>query len=321
MPKNTPKLSVIVPVYNEEENILPMAQAVKAAMKGVAYELIFVDDGSSDGTRETIKKLKDAAVRAVFFKRNFGQTSAIAAGIAEARGDYIATMDGDLQNDPADLPMMLKKLEKENLDMVAGIRNKRKDGLFLRLIPSKIANMLIRRLTKVDIKDYGCTLKVFRAELAKQLDLYGELHRFIPILAVMLGAKFAQVKVSHHARQFGVSKYGIGRTFKVASDLLLMYFFMRYRQKPMHLFGNLGLGSFILGGLIEFYLLVYKLLGNDIGGRPLFYVGILLIIMGVQFITAGFVAELVMRTYYGAQNKTPYIISARYEAGKEVARS
>jgi dolichol-phosphate mannosyltransferase len=310
-----PKLSVVVPVYNEKENILPMAQAVDKALKGLDHELIFVDDGSTDGTQAAIRSLKKKQVRAVFFARNFGQTSAIAAGIAEARGRFIATLDGDLQNDPADIPMMLKKLEAEKLDMVAGIRDKRKDGMLLRLIPSKLANILIRRLTGVHIQDYGCTLKVFRSAVAKRLDLFGELHRFIPVLAVMQGARFAQVKVRHHARKFGNSKYGIGRTVKVVSDLLLMYYFMRYRQRPMHFFGLLGLSSFGLGGLIEFYLLIYKLLGHNIGDRPLFYVGILLIIMGVQFLTTGFVAELLMRTYYGSQNKTPYVVATKLEGG------
>jgi glycosyltransferase involved in cell wall biosynthesis len=313
-----PKISVVVPVFNEKENILPMVTAVDKALKGLDHELIFVDDGSTDGTREALGSLKQKHIRCVFFARNFGQTSALAAGIMEAKGTYIATLDGDLQNDPEDIPMMLKKLEKEKLDMVAGIRDKRKDGRVLRLIPSKIANIIIRRMTKVHIQDYGCTLKLFRSEVAKRLDLYGELHRFIPILAVMEGAKFAQVKVRHHARRFGTSKYGLGRTTKVASDLLLMYFFMRYRQRPMHFFGMLGLSSVLVGGLIEFYLLIYKLFGHDIGGRPLFYVGILLIIMGMQFITTGFIAELLMRTYYGSQNKTPYVIATRLVGGREI---
>ncbi|NDF12974.1 MAG: glycosyltransferase [Proteobacteria bacterium] len=312
------KLSVVIPVYNEEDNIAPMLDALEGALSSMDYEVIFVDDGSRDATVKNILSVKKKNVRLVRFARNFGQTSAIAAGIAEANGKYIATLDGDLQNDPQDIPMMLKKLEDEALDMVAGRRAKRKDGMFLRKIPSLIANLLIRRLTKVTIKDYGCTLKVFKASLAKELDLYGELHRFIPILAVMLGAKFAQVDVRHHPRKFGTSKYGMSRTLKVASDLLLMFFFLKYRQRPMHLFGSIGFGMMFLGGFIEMYLLVMKIIGQDIGGRPLFYVGILLLIMGVQFITTGFIAELLMRTYYGSQNKTPYIIASRYQGGKVV---
>ncbi len=303
-----PRISLVIPVYNEEENIKPMLSAIEKALKEISHEVIFVDDGSSDTTVATIKKesKKVSHVRVVEFSRNFGQTSAMAAGIDAAKGKYIATLDGDLQNDPADIPRMLEKLEKEGLDVVTGVRAKRKDGFILRKIPSKIANYLIRRITKVYIRDYGCTLKVFRAGLAKQLELYGELHRFIPILATLEGAKIADMDVKHHPRQFGVAKYGIGRTFKVVSDLLLMFFLLKYRQKPMHFFGNLGLLMCLIGGAIQSYLFVLKLIGEDIGGRPLFYVGILLLITGVQLITTGFIAELLMRTYYASQGKRPY---------------
>jgi dolichol-phosphate mannosyltransferase len=315
---NIMKLSVVIPVYNEEENILPMMQAVEEALVDIEHEVIFVDDGSSDSTVGNIKDLPNENVKLVVFATNYGQTSAMAAGIDAAKGEYIATLDGDLQNDPTDIPMMIEKLEKEGLDLVAGRRAKRKDGIFLRKLPSKIANYLIRRATKVTVRDYGCTLKLFKADLAKRLDLYGELHRFIPILAHINGAKIREVDVKHHARQFGVSKYGIGRTLRVASDLLLMLFFIKYRQKPMHLFGTMGIVIFGLGGLIEAYLLIEKMLGYDIGGRPLFYVGILFLIAGLQLITTGFIAELLMRTYYGSQKKRPYTISKIYEAGKEV---
>jgi len=204
------------------------------------------------------------------------------------------------------------------LDIVAGNRNRRKDGFILRKIPSKIANMLIRKVSKVRVKDYGCTLKVFRAKIAKELDLYGELHRFIPILADIRGAKISEVNVKHHPRQFGESKYGLSRTFRVARDLMLMGFFIRYRQKPMHLFGSLGLGSLLFGGLIEAYLLFDKfILGNDIGTRPLFFVGILLLIAGIQLITTGFVAEMQMRIWFTTQNKKPYTIVKRFRAGRE----
>lgn len=313
------KLSVVVPVYNEEANIAPMVAAVRGALGNIPYELIFVDDGSSDGTREAIKSMPDKHIVLVQFARNFGQTSAMAAGIEAARGEYIATIDGDLQNDPADIPLMLAKLETESLDIVAGRRAKRKDGAFLRKIPSQIANWLIRRLTRTEVRDLGCTLKLFRANLAKQLDLYGELHRFIPVLASFEGAKIGEMDVRHHARQFGVSKYGLGRTFRVASDLMLMVFFLKYRQKPMHLFGTIGLSMFLIGGAIEAYLLLLKIFGEDIGGRPLFYVGILLLIMSVQFITTGFVSELLMRTYYGSQNKKPYVVAKLFRGGKEEA--
>lgn len=305
-----PNLSLVVPVYNEEENIAPMIEAVEKALGEMSYELIFVDDGSSDSTVATVKQhLKQhKQIQLLEFSRNFGQTSAMAAGIEAARGVYIATLDGDLQNDPADIPLMLEKLEKEKLDVVTGIRAKRQDGFILRKIPSKIANYFIRRLTGVHIRDYGCTLKVFRAQLAKQLELYGELHRFIPVLATLEGAKIADMDVRHHPRRFGEAKYGIGRTFKVVSDLLLMFFLLKYRQKPMHFFGNLGMMMCLVGGFIETYLLLLKIFGEDIGGRPLFYVGILLLITGVQLITTGFIAELLMRTYYASQGKRPYNI-------------
>lgn len=303
-----PTISLVVPVYNEEENIKPMVKAVEEAMKKMSYELIFVDDGSSDTTVDVVKSTskKNSHIRIVEFSRNFGQTSAMAAGIDAAEGKYIATLDGDLQNDPADIPLMLEKLEKEGLDVVTGVRAKRKDGFILRKIPSKIANYFIRKLTKVYIRDYGCTLKVFKSRLAKQLELYGELHRFIPVLATLEGAKIADMDVRHHPRQFGEAKYGIGRTIKVVSDLLLMFFLLKYRQKPMHFFGNLGMMMCLAGGLIESYLLALKVLGEDIGGRPLFYVGILLLITGVQLVTTGFIAELLMRTYYASQGKRPY---------------
>jgi glycosyltransferase involved in cell wall biosynthesis len=312
------KLSVVIPVYNEKDNIQPMLSALEAALPNIEHEVIFVDDGSSDGTPDMINKAaKHDKIRLVQFQRNFGQTSAMAAGIEAAHGEFIVTLDGDLQNDPSDIPMMLEKLEKENLDIVAGIRANRKDGRFLRKIPSKLANMLIRKVTKVHITDYGCTLKVFRASIAKQLDLYGELHRFIPILGHMEGAKIAEVNTKHHARQFGVSKYGIGRTLRVISDLMLMLFLSKYRQKPMHLFGTIGTFMLTGGFLVESYLLLLKIFGQNIGGRPLFYVGILLIITGVQLITTGFIAELMMRTYYESQGKKPYNVRSTFSGGKK----
>ncbi len=313
-----PRISIVIPVYNEEENIAPLCDAVRSAMEGLRYELILVDDGSSDETVERARAQEDTPIRTVVFARNYGQTSAMAAGIAEASGEYIVTMDGDLQNDPADIPMMLDKLEEEGLDVVMGYRANRKDGMMLRKIPSRIANWLIRRTTDVQVRDYGCTLKLFRRDLAKRLDLYGELHRFIPILSQIHGANIAEVPVRHHARRFGSSKYGIGRTIRVMSDLLLMLFFLKYRQRPMHLFGTLGIGMGVAGGLIAFYLLLEKLGGHDIGHRPLFYVGILLILMAVQFITAGFISELMMRTYFESQNKKPYLILRRYQGKTEI---
>lgn len=304
----TPDISIVIPIYNEEDNIFPLIEEIKKSLPNFRYEIIFVDDGSSDNSVEKIRSLKEGNIKLVKFTRNFGQTSAMAAGIEYAEGKYLAFLDGDLQNDPSDIPMMLKKLEDEKLDMVAGKRAKRKDGLLLRKIPSKIANRLIFSVSKLKVSDYGCTLKVMKTDIAKSLDLYGELHRFIPILASLNGAKIAEVDVKHHPRRFGVSKYGLSRTLRVASDLLLMAFFIKYRQKPMHLFGSLGLVSFGLGSLIEFYLLIVKMLGNDIGTRPLFFVGILLILGGIQLITTGFIAELLMRTYFKSSSSRPYSV-------------
>lgn len=304
------KLSVVIPVMNEEDNIKPLYEGIASALKGFKYQIVFVDDGSIDQTITKIRALKSKDVKLVTFARNYGQTSALAAGIEYSDGEFIATMDGDLQNDPKDIPAMLKKLEKEKLDIVLGIRKKRQDGLLLRKIPSKIANWLIRRFTKVSVTDLGCTLKVFKASLAKKLDLYGELHRFIPIIASMHGAKIAEVQVSHHARKHGVTKYGIDRTIRVVSDLFLMIFFLRYRQRPMHLFGSIGLILMLISGLISAYLVLEKIIGNDIGHRPIFFIDILLIMMSLQFITTGFIAELLMRTYYAADKKKPYNIAS-----------
>jgi glycosyltransferase involved in cell wall biosynthesis len=306
------KLSVVVPVMNEEDNIAPLLSAVYEALKSIDYELILVDDGSSDRTIENIKALANDRTRLLIFNRNYGQTTAMAAGIEAAQGEVIATIDGDLQNDPTDIPMMIEKLENESWDVVAGRRLRRQDGMFLRKVPSKIANWIIRRSTGVYISDYGCTLKVFKQDVAKNLGLYGELHRFIPVLAKMYGAKITEVDVKHHARIHGVSKYGLGRTFRVMSDLLLMLFLQKYRVKPMHLFGSLGIASFGIGVLINFYMLILKLMGDDIGNRPLLTLGIVLVIAGIQLITTGFIAELIMRTYFESQNKKPYSIKETF---------
>jgi len=306
------KLSLVVPMMNEEENVEPLFKAVREALSDIDYEFILVDDGSTDKTVEKMKALADERTKILVFNRNCGQTQAMAAGIEAAQSELIATIDGDLQNDPSDIPLMIQKLEDEGWDVVAGRRLKRQDGMFLRKIPSKIANYIIRRSTGVYLNDYGCTLKVYKSDVAKNLGLYGELHRFIPVLAKMYGAKIVEMDVKHHARIHGESKYGLGRTFKVVSDLLLMLFMQKYRTRPMHLFGGLGVASFGSGMVINFYLLILKLLGNDIGHRPLLILGIVLLIAGIQLITTGFVAELIMRTYYESQSKTPYTIKETF---------
>ena len=301
-----PTLSVVVTVYNEEENIKPLVERINNALQGLDFELIYVDDGSTDGTIRELKKLKNPRLKVLELMKNYGQSLALMAGIDAAEGEYIATMDGDLQNDPSDIPEMLKLLKEEDWDMVAGERVNRRDGFILRKIPSKIANYIIRNASGVKLRDYGCALKVFKADIAKNLGLYGELHRFIPVLAVLEGAKISQMPVKHHARQFGQSKYGLNRTVKVVSDLILMLFFKRYMQRPMHLFGNTGVVLFTAGMLMNFYLLVLKVLGHDIWGRPLLLLGVMLVLAGVQFITIGIVVEIQMRTYFESQQKRPY---------------
>lgn len=312
------ELSVVITVMNEEDNIKPLLESVRSALTGLDYEIVLVDDGSTDKTRQQILEHADDRTILVELRKNYGQSTAMTAGIDYSRGKYVALLDGDLQNDPTDIPAMLELLKKEDWDVVAGNRKNRKDGFILRKLPSKIANALIRRMTGVYIKDYGCTLKVFKREIAEELGLYGELHRFIPVLAKLQGAKITQVDVKHHSRQFGKSKYGINRTFKVLSDLVLMVFMRKYMQKPMHLFGTLGFISFGLGLLINLYLLVLKIMGQDIWGKPLLILGVILLLGGIQFITIGIIADINVRTYFESQNKKTYNVRKVYHAKREV---
>ena len=302
----------MITVMNEEENIYPMVDAVASALSGIDYEVIFVDDGSTDATRTKIKERVNDKIVLVELRKNYGQSTAMTAGIDHTSGRYIALLDGDLQNDPTDIPGMLELMKKEDWDVVAGNRKNRKDGFILRKIPSKIANYLIRRWTKVYIKDYGCTLKIFKREIAEDLGLYGELHRFIPVLAAMQGARITQVDVKHHARRFGQSKYGLGRTFRVMSDLVTMIFFRRYIQKPMHLFGTMGFISLFIGILINLYLLVLKIMGHDIWGKPLLILGLIFLLGGIQLITIGILAEINVRTYFESSNKKTYQVRKIY---------
>lgn len=299
-------LSVVVCVYNEEANIRPMLEQLEATLLDIDHEIVYVDDGSKDGTLHELKQSKNPHLRIVEFRRNYGQSAALAAGIEYAQGEWIVTLDGDLQNDPADIPRMLKDAQARDLDLLAGIRQKRQDGMFLRKIPSKMANWLIRSASGVHFHDYGCTLKVFRADLAKSLGIYGELHRFIPVLADLEGAKMDETPVRHHARQHGKSKYGINRTIRVLSDLLLILYLKRFRHKPMHLFGGWGVLSLGIGSIILFYLLLIKLAGHEIGGRPLLMLGTVLFMAGLQLIALGILSEMQVRTYYEAQGRKPY---------------
>jgi glycosyltransferase involved in cell wall biosynthesis len=310
------ELSLVIPVMNEEDNIKPLLEAVRNALHDFDYEVILVDDGSSDGTRRRIVEAADDRTVLVELRKNYGQSTAMAAGIDHANGTYVALLDGDLQNDPTDIPFMLDLLKREDWDVVAGNRKNRKDGMVLRKVPSKIANALIRRMTGVYIKDYGCTLKIFRKEIAEDLGLYGELHRFIPVLAKLQGARITQVDVKHHARRFGKSKYGIGRTFRVLSDLVLMVFFRKYLQKPMHLFGTIGFISLGLGLLINLYLLFLKILGHDIWGKPMLILGLIFLLGGIQLITIGILAEIAVRTYFESQNKKTYQVRKVYQKEK-----
>ena len=311
------ELSVVIPVMNEEDNIPPLLEAVHNALKDFEYEVILVDDGSTDNTKKKILEHANGHVILVELRKNYGQSTAMTAGIDHARGNFIVMLDGDLQNDPTDIPFMLELLKKEDWDVVAGNRKNRKDGMVLRKIPSRIANALIRRWTGVYIKDYGCTLKIFRREIAEDLGMYGELHRFIPVLAKLQGARITQVDVKHHPRKFGKSKYGINRTFKVLSDLVLMVFFRKYIQKPMHLFGTLGFISLGVGLLINLYLLVLKIMGHEIGGKPLLILGLIFLIGGIQLITIGILAEIAVRTYFESQDKKTYKVRKVYHKEKQ----
>lgn len=299
--------SVVVPLYNEAENAPLLISAVAHALQDYRYELILIDDFSSDNTVKVVKDLAAPNVVLIELKKNYGQSSALMAGIDYASGDFIITMDGDMQNDPSDIAMMVDKMEAGDYDLVVGQRQKRKDNL-LRTFPSKVANFIIRRTTKLNVQDHGCALKIFTKEAAKELDLYGESHRFITLHAHINGARIAEVPVKHHARQFGVSKYGIGRTTKVINDLILLLFNQKYLQKPIYLFGNIGIIIFTVGMLINLYLLIIKIMGSAIGGRPLLILGILLVFVGIQFFTTGIIIDLLMKTYYESQKKRPFNI-------------
>ncbi len=301
-------LSIVVPLYNEEDNAVLLTEKIHESLVGYTYQIIYIDDFSTDRTKQVVKEMRDEKVHLIELKKNYGQSLALAAGIDYAEGEYIITMDGDLQNDPSDIPEMLSYAVKGEFDLITGIRQKRKDSL-VKKIPSKIANFLVRRVTKLDIKDNGCALKVFTKDIAKDLNLYGEMHRFITLLAHLEGAQIKQVPVKHHARHAGVSKYGLERVFKVVADMMLLLFIRKYFQRPIHLFGIFGFLMILLGVLVNMYLLVVKIgFGEDIGTRPLLMFGMMFILAGIQLFTIGIVMELLIRTYYESQNKRPYRI-------------
>lgn len=305
-----PDLSVVVPIYNEVESLPALLDAISSAIasNALSYEIICVDDGSQDGSDELLKQQAQTRtdLRAVILRRNYGQTAAIAAGFSHARGKVIITLDGDLQNDPADIPILLAKLE-EGYDLVSGWRKHRQDNSLTRILPSKIANWLIGWGTGVHLHDYGCSLKAYRAELVADMNLYGELHRFLPALAFIEGARITEIPVRHHPRRFGQSKYGLDRTFRVIMDLLTIAFMRKFLTRPMHVFGLFGLLSLLLGSSLGVYLAYVKLgLGQDIGQRPLLILTVLLFLTGLQLFSFGLLAELSMRTYHESQGRPIY---------------
>lgn len=326
MTNSVDSISIIVPFYNEEGNVLPLVERVETALAdfALAWELVLVDDGSSD---QTLKRLREAAqqfgehIHVVELQRNFGQTAAMQAGIDQARGTLLVTLDGDLQNDPADIPAMVKDLQERDLDLLVGWRKNRKDTLVMRKIPSRIANRLIRKVTGVHLNDYGCSLKVYRASVMQRVRLYGEMHRFIPawVATAVPPSRIGERVVNHNERLSGESKYGISRTFRVIIDLLFMWFFMRFRARPGHLFGTIGLAFGVAGSMILTWLGIDKfLLGHDIGGRPLLLVGVMLVITSIQFLTTGIIAEMLSRIYFESSSRNAYVIRPpREETGRQ----
>jgi glycosyltransferase involved in cell wall biosynthesis len=305
-------LTVVVPLYNEEENIRQLYSELKGVISklDLESEVIFIDDGSKDKTLELLTQIQaeDPCVTVISFRKNFGQTPAIAAGFNHAKGDVIITMDGDLQNDPADIPKLLAKIA-EGYDMVNGWRFDRKDKFMSRRLPSIIANKVISFTTNVKLHDYGCTLKAFRKEVADELRLYGEMHRFIPAIASTMGVDMAEVKVNHRPRKFGTSKYGISRTIRVILDLITVKFLLSYSTRPIQLFGLMGVASGGAGFLLALYLTFQRqYMGIGLTNRPILLLAILLIFIGLQFITLGLLAELQSRTYHESQNKPVYAI-------------
>jgi glycosyltransferase involved in cell wall biosynthesis len=315
LPHNAPlQVSVVIPVYNEEANVAELVERVGAAMRraGKSFELICVDDGSRDASAAKLEALAGARpwLKPLYLIRNYGQSAALQAGFDAAQGEVIVTLDGDLQNDPEDLPELLKLLdERPEIDVISGWRKDRQDRTVSRKLPSRVANSVISRVTGVKLHDYGCALKLYRAEVIRDLRLYGELHRFIPALAAEVGAKIVEVPVRHHARTRGASKYGIDRTVRVLLDLLWIRFLMRFLHRPMQAFGGAGFALLLAGGLVLAWLTFEKIaLGHDIGGRPLLLLGVLLLLIGVQLVATGLIGELLTRVYHEPQGRAQYLL-------------
>lgn len=318
-------ISVVIPLLNEEENVTLLYEELKEVLEGIEYdhEILFIDDGSKDKTLSILQNLqkKDGTIVIVSFRKNFGQTAAMAAGFDYAKGDIIITMDGDLQNDPHDIPRMLDQIHAGN-DVVTGWRHDRKDAFISRKLPSMIANKIISKTTGVNLHDYGCTLKAFKKEIIKNVKLYGEMHRFIPAIASGMGIDFTEIKVNHRARRFGTSKYGISRTVRVILDLLTVKFLLSYATKPIQVFGLLGLISSGIGFLIAFIMTLQRYFFEvPLSDRPLLFLAVLLIFIGIQLISLGLIAELQARTYHESQDKPVYHVKAVFEGGNTSVES
>jgi len=313
-------LSIVVPIYNEEESLPFLVNQLLEVLQPMeeTFELVLVNDGSSDNSAEVIRKLsfEIPELVGVLLRKNYGQTAAMAAGFDISSGEIVVTLDGDLQNDPADIPLLVNKI-RDGFDLVSGWRYRRQDAAISRKLPSKIANRLIGKVTGVRLNDYGCSLKAYRKEVLTDMRLYGELHRFLPVLANIEGARITEVKVNHRARQFGSSKYGIDRTFRVLMDLLTVWFMNRFLTRPMYVFGFGGILAIIGSFITSFYLLILKLLGNDIGDRPLLLFALLLAVTGVQLFGFGLLGELQIRTYHESQNRPIYRIRDTFRGGRE----
>ncbi len=318
--KSNVSLSIVVPIYNEEESLPFLVNQLLDVLKPMeeTFELVLVNDGSSDESADVMRSLslEVPELVGVLLRKNYGQTAAMAAGFDISCGDVVVTLDGDLQNDPADIPLLVNKI-RDGFDLVSGWRYRRQDAAITRKLPSKIANSLIGKVTGVRLNDYGCSLKAYRKEVLTDMRLYGELHRFLPVLANIEGARITEIKVNHRSRQFGSSKYGIDRTFRVLMDLLTVWFMNRFLTRPMYVFGFGGILAIIGSFITSFYLLIIKLLGNDIGDRPLLLFALLLAVTGVQLFGFGLLGELQIRTYHESQNRPIYRIRDTFRGGRE----
>lgn len=305
-------LSVVIPVYNEKQNISYLYEKLNSVLPGIGrkYEVILIDDGSMDGTFKELLSIHEQNdnYKIIRFRKNFGQTPAMSAGFDYANGEVIITLDADLQNDPKDIPALLEKID-EGYDVVSGWRINRQDKAISRKLPSKIANWLIARLTGIKIHDYGCTLKAYRSDVVKNIELYGEMHRYIPAVASWMGISVAEVPVHHHSRKFGKSKYGISRTIRVILDIIILKYLLSYSQRPIQIFGLMGLITGLIGCIVTIYLIIMRLFFNvPLSSRPLFTLSIFMIFIGLQLITMGILGELIMRTYHEASGKPTYAI-------------